>query len=74
MDKATIEVAFWELEKAIEESEHFKHLDYKEFMLMTDNLKGLIPFKNKITRNYVYVNDGVLEVPRLDEPFQRGEF
>ena len=74
MDKVTIEVAFWELEKAIEESEHYKHLNYKEFMLMSDNLKGSIPFKNRITRNYVFVNDGKLEVPQVDEPFMRGEF
>ena len=43
-------------------------------MLMTDNLKGSIPFKNRITRNYVFVNDGRLEVPQVDEPFMRGEF
>ena len=41
---------------------------------MSDNLKGSIPFKNRITRNYVFVNDGNLEVPQTDEPFMRGEF
>ena len=74
MDKNLVQIAFDELTEAINKSDNYSHLDPTEFMLMSENIEGSIPFKNRYTRNYILVNDGVLEVPQTDEPFMRGEF
>ena len=74
MDKNLVHIAFNELTEAIKKSDKYSYLDPSEFILMSENIEGSIPFKNKFTRNYIFVNDGMLEVPQTDEPFMRGEF
>ena len=74
MDKNLVQIAFDELTEAINKSDNYSHVDPTEFMLMSEIIEGSIPFKNRYTRNYIFVNDGILEVPQTDEPFMRGEF
>ncbi len=46
-----------------------------EFMLMQQDDDGVIAFKHRQTRNYVYLRGGYkLYVPMTGNPFNRGEF
>ena len=45
-----------------------------EFELMGKDPKGTIQFKHSNTRNYVFIQNGELIVPRQNEAFLRGFF
>lgn len=46
-----------------------------EFMFMQIDEKGVVGFKHRLTRNYVFLSaDGVLIVPKTVNAFMRGLF
>lgn len=45
-----------------------------EFMLMTVDGKGIVQFKHRHTRNYVFVQNGELIVPKTRQAFMGGFF
>ena len=52
----------------------YRYASVDEFMFMGIDKKGRKQFKHSFTRNYVFVEDGRLIVPRTGQPFLLGFF